>query len=200
MEEKSVKRENAMAAYNAASDETKKVLVSLLGEDFCKPQNIMDRIKTFEDACREIGEKHPLVHQFRLYEAQMKGNFDKMDDLAAFFKLRIITAALNEGWEPQFVPKELRWYPWFNLYTQEEIDRMSDEEKEEVGLLLWGGAAGDGSRCGLACADSHDAWSGSGSTFGSRLAFKSEELANYAGKQFIEIYADLCFKPEKKSL
>lgn len=29
--------------------------------------------------------------------------------------------------------------------------------------------------------------------YGSRLAFKSEELAEYAGKQFIDIYADYLF-------
>ena len=33
---------------------------------------------------------------------------------------------------------------------------------------------------------------------GSRLAFKSEELAEYAGKQFSEIYADFCFKPKEE--
>lgn len=196
MEERTIKRENAMAAYNVASDETKKVLATLLGEDFCVAKDIKDRVKTFEDACRELGNDHPLVIQYKLYNEQMKGNFDYMEDLTSYFKLRIITAALNEGWEPQFTKDEYRWYPWYNLYTQEEIDRMDEDEKKEVGLLLWGGHATYGSRCGLACADSNYAWSGSHSAIGSRLAFKSEELATYAGKQFIKIYANFCFKPE----
>lgn len=196
MEERTIKRENAMAAYNVASDETKKVLATLLGEDFCVAKDIKDRVKTFEDACRELGNDHPLVIQYKLYNEQMKGNFDYMEDLTSYFKLRIITAALNEGWEPQFTKDEYRWYPWYNLYTQEEIDRMDEDEKKEVGLLLWGGYANYGSRCGLASAYSHNAWSVSLSYFGSRLAFKSEELATYAGKQFIKIYANFCFKPE----
>lgn len=196
MEERTIKRENAMAAYNVASDETKKVLATLLGEDFCVAKDIKDRVKTFEDACRELGNDHPLVIQYKLYNEQMKGNFDYMEDLTSYFKLRIITAALNEGWEPQFTKDEYRWYPWYNLYTQEEIDRMDEDEKKEVGLLLWGGYAGDGSHCGLAFANSGNAWSVSVSHFGSRLAFKSEELATYAGKQFIKIYANFCFKPE----
>lgn len=196
MEERTIKRENAMAAYNVASDETKKVLATLLGEDFCVAKDIKDRVKTFEDACRELGNDHPLVIQYKLYNEQMKGNFDYMEDLTSYFKLRIITAALNEGWEPQFTKDEYRWYPWYNLYTQEEIDRMDEDEKKEVGLLLWGGSACDGSLCGLAFADSAVAWSLSTSGFGSRLAFKSEELATYAGKQFIKIYANFCFKPE----
>lgn len=196
MEERTIKRENAMAAYNVASDETNKVLATLLGEDFCVAKDIKDRVKTFEDACRELGNDHPLVIQYKLYNEQMKGNFDYMEDLTSYFKLRIITAALNEGWEPQFTKDEYRWYPWYNLYTQEEIDRMDEDEKKEVGLLLWGGSAADGSPCGLAYATSNRAWSVSFSTFGSRLAFKSEELATYAGKQFIKIYANFCFKPE----
>lgn len=196
MEERTIKRENAMAAYNVASDETKKVLATLLGEDFCVAKDIKDRVKTFEDACRELGNDHPLVIQYNLYNEQMKGNFDYMEDLTSYFKLRIITAALNEGWEPQFTKDEYRWYPWYNLYTQEEIDRMDEDEKKEVGLLLWGGSADDGSHCGLASAYSGNAWSYSSASFGSRLAFKSEELATYAGKQFIKIYANFCFKPE----
>lgn len=196
MEERTIKRENAMAAYNVASDETKKVLATLLGEDFCVAKDIKDRVKTFEDACRELGNDHPLVIQYKLYNEQMKGNFDYMEDLTSYFKLRIITAALNEGWEPQFTKDEYRWYPWYNLYTQEEIDRMDEDEKKEVGLLLWGGFALNGSLCGLAYACSYYAWSFSYSNFGSRLAFKSEELATYAGKQFIKIYANFCFKPE----
>lgn len=196
MEERTIKRENAMAAYNVASDETKKVLATLLGEDFCVAKDIKDRVKTFEDACRELGNDHPLVIQYKLYNEQMKGNFDYMEDLTSYFKLRIITAALNEGWEPQFTKDEYRWYPWYNLYTQEEIDRMDEDEKKEVGLLLWGGSALYGSLCGLASAASYVAWSYSSSFFGSRLAFKSEELATYAGKQFIKIYANFCFKPE----
>lgn len=196
MEERTIKRENAMAAYNVASDETKKVLATLLGEDFCVAKDIKDRVKTFEDACRELGNDHPLVIQYKLYNEQMKGNFDYMEDLTSYFKLRIITAALNEGWEPQFTKDEYRWYPWYNLYTQEEIDRMDEDEKKEVGLLLWGGGAAYGSLCGLAYAYSGHAWSYSVSNIGSRLAFKSEELATYAGKQFIKIYANFCFKPE----
>ena len=33
---------------------------------------------------------------------------------------------------------------------------------------------------------------------GSRLAFKTRELAEYAGRQFVEIWADYVFKPEEE--
>lgn len=38
-------------------------------------------------------------------------------------------------------------------------------------LVLWGGTANDGAYCGLAYAHSHDAWSASGASVGSRLAY-----------------------------
>ena len=38
-------------------------------------------------------------------------------------------------------------------------------------LVLWGGSAYDGAYCGLACATSDRAWSGSGANLGSRLAY-----------------------------
>ena len=50
---------------------------------------------------------------------------------------------------------------------------------------------------GVACVSAYGGSSSAGSYNGSRLAFKSEELAEYAGKQFTEIYADFCFIPKE---
>ena len=108
-------------------------------------------------------------------------------------KLRIITAALNEGWEPQFTVGEYRYLPWFWLYTQEEVDAMTEAERSE--LLRVGGYASGGAQCGLSYASSHDAFSLSSADIGARLAFKSHELAKYAGRQFIELWSDFSFKP-----
>ena len=101
---------------------------------------------------------------------------------------------MNDGWNPEFTEDERRWFPWYRLYTKEEIDNLSEEDKEQV--LLWGGSADYGSLCGLAVALSGNAWSLSYANFGSRLALKSEELADYAGKQFIELFAPFCFRPK----
>lgn len=58
-----IKKENAIAAYNAADQSTKKVLLSLLPElkEEIRSNDITKRVKTFEDACRELGNKHPFV-------------------------------------------------------------------------------------------------------------------------------------------
>lgn len=181
----------AVIYYNSNPD-GKKAIREELGDKFSEILPVTKRIRTFEDAKAELGNGHEAVQAYNDLYWKLGAT---AKDILAYLKLRIITTALNEGWTPEFKEEEYRWYPWFKLYTQEEIDKMSDEEKEKIGLLLWGGYANSGSLCGLAPAYSNYAWSYSYSGVGSRLALKTEELAMYAGRQFIEIYADFCFKP-----
>lgn len=167
-------------------------------EEVINNRPITERVKTFEDACNILGDNHPCVIAYNAFEHDVMAAVDAKEiaDVVAYLKLRIIAAALNEGWKPEFTENEYRWYPWFYLYTQEEIDEMTEEKKKEISLLLWGGGADDGSCCGLGCVVSWGAFSYSYAHFGSRLAVKSEELAKYFGRQFIEIWADYCFKPK----
>lgn len=132
------------------------------------PKNITERIKTVEDACVELGEKHPLVTQYRLSVGAAYIGDPMTEDLIAYLKLRIITTALNEGWEPTFEKDEKCWYPWFN---------------NQYGFVFTSTV--------LAGSFSH-------SVSGVRLAFKSRELAEYAGRQFIDIYKDFCYRRNKK--
>lgn len=158
--------------------EWKNGVLTLVDEKDNRP--VTERIKTYEDAWKSLGyENDPLLGKVPV---------DGGEDIFAYLKLRIIVKALNEGWEPQFTTDEYRWYPWFYLYTQEEIDKMDEAKKKR--LVLFGGPALNGSYCGLVFAGSVSAWSASRSYFGSRLALKSEELADYCGKQFAEIWAD----------
>ena len=156
---------------------------------------VTERIKTFEDACNDLGEENVLVQAYRTAEFNTSGNQNDVSDVVAYLKLRVIAEALNEGWEPQFTTDGYRWYPWFYLYTQEEIDKMNEEKKKR--LWLFGGTSGDGSRCGLAYARSHCAWSRSHSLVSARLAVKSEALAKYFGQQFIDIWSDYVALPHK---
>lgn len=63
---------------------------------------------------------------------------------------------------------------------------MSKEERNDV--VLFGGAAYYGSYAGFAYALSILTPSFTSAPIGSRLCFKSAALAEYAGKQFAEIY------------
>lgn len=135
-------------------------------------EDVTERIKTFEDACRELGEEHPLVQAYRQLleiatcEDYIRETFGA--DMVSYLKLRIITAALNEGWEPKFEKDEKRWYPWFCV-KQNSIVYVNSCYAESPAL----------------------------SHFGLQLAFKLKKLAEYAGKQFIDIYKDFCYGRNK---
>lgn len=181
-----IQKENVLNAYKNASSEQKELLEHLFGSEVFKPADVRDRIKTFEDAARAVGIDDP--------EEWLENYSDVEPDILAYFKLRIITKALNEGWKPSFIPGEYRWAPYFVLYTKEEIDKMNAEAKARVVFRSSGVAdAGGGVSFASASADSACVFA----FIGSRLAFKSEELAEYAGKQFLDIYADFCFIPNE---
>lgn len=157
-----------------------------------EPKEVTERIKTLYDAQCELAqwaergdcEAKQLIEEYNKVETEKATT-----DLVAFLQLRIITAALNEGWKPQFTEDERRWYPYLVLWTKEEIDAMSDEEKDDNQLLLWGGIASDGTDCGSSCSGSVDGWPDAAALIGSRLALKTEALATYAGRQFASVYA-----------
>lgn len=155
-----------------------------------KPQNVMERVKTFKDACNELGIEHDKW-------VQDKKDLGLEADVIAYLKLRIITAALNEGWKPQFTTDEYRYFPWFYLYTQSEIDEMSEEEKSRVVYRSYYIASAS-AHGGVAYAHTNYDSSDTYAVIGSRLAFKTRELAEYAGRQFVEIWADYVFKPEEE--
>ena len=85
--------------------------------------------------------------------------------LIANYQLMVIAEALNEGWTPDWSNGEWdKWYPWFNM-----------DNSSSAGRFSFGDAVDQ---------DSY-------SSVGSRLCFKSEELADYAGTQFLELYREL---------
>ena len=183
-----IKKDNVLAVYNTARNTndygTLHALESLFGIDFFKPKDIKERIKTFDDAIQELGEEHPYVKAYREW---MKVRLANQKDIEAYLKLRIIAAALNEGWEPKFTKDEWRYFPWFYIYSKEELEEMDEEERSRVVGRgnYYANASG-----GLAYASANNASSYSGTSSGSRLAFKSEELAVYCGQQFIDIWVD----------
>lgn len=113
---------------------------------------ITDRIKTFEDACSEVGED-PEDDKFE----------EGAPDEIAFKKIKVIVRALNEGWTPDWNNNgQYKWSPWFYLNSP-----------------------------GFRFSFSLFSHSASYSASGSRLCFKSEELATYAGKTFLSLYQSL---------
>lgn len=174
-----------VSEYNGSGEDTKKVLRRLFGEDMFK--SVTERVKTYEDACRELGRQ--------------PDSFDYLPEgcrrrVSAMLKLETIIEALNEGWVPPFDGMTWMYWPWFWLYNDEEAAEMSDEEKEKCSLreleggVLFGGSASCGASAGFAFASSSNVPSLTTAYFGSRLCLKTKELAAYCGRQFIDLWID----------
>ena len=123
-----IKKEFVLDAYRNASDSEKELLRHLFGNEVFKPVDVRDRIKTFADAAKAVGIEDPEEWE-KLYS-----NLEL--DILAYFKLRIITKALNEDWEPKFVPREYRYAHGGKgrTKTQAEIGVMWLQAKERHGL------------------------------------------------------------------
>lgn len=140
---------------------------------------IWDRIKTVEDAITYTGMTLP-------------DNIDELPlDVQAFLKLRVVCAAYNELKKdeldqfPRFTTNEYRYYPWFLLYTQEEIDRMDKEDRSRV---LGRSNYNANAHAGVAYSSTYYASSHSYTRYGGRLCFKTEELATECGKRFAKLW------------
>ena len=179
-----ISAENALAAYNNTDAHGRELLEHLFGKEIFA-QDIKDRVKTFTDALRVLGTPEELISDDFFKEQEKLG-----EDVVAMLKLRVIAEALNEGWKPKFEEGEYRYYPWFYLYTKEEYDELDDEQKGRC--VLRSGVSSDtggGVACVYAVLDSSYSYS----NLGSRLAFKTRELAEYCGKQFIDIWEKFLF-------
>lgn len=191
-----ISKQDLLKAYREAEQSQKEFMKQLFGADtFAINFNVMGRVKTFQDAVNELGDEHPLVIEYNTWCKQIGGAYSA--DVMAYLKLRIITAALNEGWEPKFTIDEWRYYPYFYLLNKEDYEQLSDEDKKRcVGRSDYNAGA-DG---GLVFANANYGSAHSYPLFGVRLAFRTSKLAEYAGKQFLNIWADFVFKigdPEK---
>ena len=188
-----VTEKEVKAAFDAAkSDEVKNVLAAL----FCKPEDRVKpslddykSIKTYEDACEALGEE-PVE--------DLGDHVDK--HIIALIKLETISRALwGKDWQPKPDPDGSKYfyYPWFALYTQSEMDSMSEEDR---GALL-GAYANSGADAGFGCLGATNRSSASIAALGFRLCQETEEKAKYFGIQFKEIWADYLafnFTVEKK--
>ena len=190
MEEKiSIQKENVLTAYKQASEEQKALLENMFGKDMFKPKDIKERVKTFEDACEELGEDHQYVKAYREW---MRISYADCKDITAYLKLRIICAALNEGWKHTFDGSRCRYYPWFEIYNKNEYEKLNNDEKKKCRVV--GRSSCDAYAFGFVVFSSLNfSTSYSYSYHGSQIVFKTRELAEYCEKQFIDIWSDYLF-------
>ena len=137
-------------------------------------------IKTYEDACTALGEK---VDEVTLTNAGVPKH------IIALMKLEIVCKALWGG-EVKVYPEpngnRTYYYPWFALYTKDEVERM---DSEKMGLLLSAITAGGANAgCGVSGACGRSSCSIAVSGF--RLGLDTCQKARYFGTQFLELWTE----------
>ena len=183
-----ISKQYLLKAYREAEPSQKEFMKQLFGADTFV-SSVMERIKTFQDALNKLGYDNDLVKAYK--ETMPTCTYTDAKDILAYLKLRIIAAALNEGWEPKFTKDEWRYYPYFSVLTKEEYEHLKDEAKGRCVGRSYSNAYAYG---GLVYASTNDGSAYSYTNGGVRLAFRTKELAQYAGKQFLNIWADFIFK------
>jgi hypothetical protein len=88
------------------------------------------------------------------------GNHDQPDEVA-YKKLKIVVKAINQGWIPDWNDTDQRkWYPYFNLSSGFGFSRTFYD------------------------------YAITSTDVGSRLCFETDEKAEYAGQQFLNLYKE----------
>lgn len=135
-------------------------------------------IKTFEDACEHLGLDADAIN--RKYQFLP-------DHIISFIKLEIITKALNDGWQNSLHNDEYSFYNWCYTLTDEEAENWDWTNRVKIQYKRPDGTAGPG------YAGSGNGWSDSDSNGGSRLAYRTREIAFYSLKQFTMLWESFWF-------
>lgn len=139
-------------------------------------------IKTFADACEKLGMKEHLL------TGSWCGDVEAQGQAQALYKLLIIQKAMNNGvWRDK---DGWSYYPYWVLYSKEEMERMSEEEKQRKGIkrLLSCASADSTEAAGVRCAHAVSRGVNTFTYYGFPLCFNSEEAALYAAKQFEDLF------------
>lgn len=146
------------------------------------PENIMGRIRTYEDAVNYLG----CVTRDTIYYNR------SVNSLA---KLQTVLDALNEKHKFNLLTGTV-WYPLVRFFRMKSVPK----DAEVIGhfryqgekFALVGGSADYGGLAGLGYFDSND---GVGLAFSNvgLLACKSEEIAKYVSTQFGKLVFEACF-------
>ena len=172
MKEKTISSELLRTICKDANEEMKAKMETVYSKDGLRPLDITERIKTFEDACEELGKDDQLVIDY----VKFKRSGIKDKHLDAYLQLDIITKSLNEGWVWNF--GDYRYYPHIYVAAKDYVCTGDD--------TLW---QCDGSPClgsfiGRACLLSDNGRSRSYTI----LAHRTKELALYSFKQFPQLW------------
>ena len=140
------------------------------------------KIETFADACMHLGISVESL------QADSSSDVEALLQAQALYKLLIIQKAMNNGaWSDK---NGWSYYPYWVFYSKEEMERMSEEERQRNGIkqLLSCADANGVESAGVRCAVANRRGANTGTYYGFPLCFKSEEAALYAAKKFEDLF------------
>ena len=193
-----IEKKNVEAAYKVADENGKKLLDALFGKAAkANTPNLDDykSIKTYEDACEALGLT-PIYSDENVDRAVCEHINDHWDyrqempkHIIAFMKLETISRALwGRNWEPKPDAEGSKrfWFPWFALWTKDEIKNLDEHQR---GALL-SATATNGAFAGFGYLGTSFRSSLATANVGFRLCQETEEKARYFGTQFVELWAE----------
>jgi hypothetical protein len=180
MEERNIKLtlEKAKEWYNSDNKELKEVALQAYTEE--ELTEYWKRIKTFEDACEELGIDSSSFNLFGDFGQNIR------DHLKAIYKLDIIRRALNGNWSPELTEGSI-YYPYIAIYKESE-DINPNGARSIInfttnGYKRWKLIGGDFNYCAYGTVTFGGGW---GSVYASAglLCCKSKEIAQHMSRYF----------------
>ena len=115
-----ITKEAAIKAHDEASTNGKTLLENLFGKRVFQ-KDITERVKSVEDAIRELGNNDVEVIQLN----RMK-SIGLQNHIIGNQELIVIAKALNEGWQPDWQnDNEYKYFPWFDMDNSSSAGRFS---------------------------------------------------------------------------
>lgn len=145
------------------------------------PETIIDKVKTYEDACDVLG----------IAPIPLKWN----QTLNAMYKLQIILNALNNDHKFDLLTGKI-WYPWVQFFRVKSMPKnakiIGQFRYQDENFALVGGLAVSGGNAGLSYFYSDYGVSDASSLVGI-FACKSKKIAEYVSTQFGKLIFTACF-------
>ena len=146
------------------------------------PENIIEQIKTYEDAATYL----------KYLDKQLLYHNESTNSLA---QLQTILDALNENYKFNLLTGTI-WYPYVRFFKMKSVPKNAKVigyfRYQSDKFALIGAYADYGAYAGLGSVDSDDSV-GTSWTYGGMFACKSEEIAKYVSTQFGKLIFEACF-------